>query len=269
VTDHVPTLQEFADIVEVIAQQAARVSNLPYKGQALAEIEEYDCKLSDGLVQNPVKFCHEMGGIYVQGAGDYLYGAARCAGPNLNLAFSSAVLVRSACEFSAWSWWIQDASIDATERVRRAMGIVRNDLNNPGNADQLGESGEELVEGLKKWADQQAFKVPGGAPKITETLKKMNPEFGGEHYKYLSGITHGRFTELLRVHHQVRHSREIMQYDHWARLLIGARTVLQAMDTICILRAQSMDDLGGLHQAVDYYENEYARASGHSSWQDV
>lgn len=267
-TDHTPTLQELADIVEIIAQQAAPISDLPYQGQALAEIEEYDDKLSDGIVQNPVKFCHEMGSVYLQGAGDYLYAASRCARPDLNLAFSSATLVRSACEFSAWSWWTQDTSIDATERVRRAIGVVRNDLNNPGNADQLGESGEELVTGLGKWADQQAFKVPGGAPKITETLKKMNPEFGGEHYKYLSGIAHGRFTELLRVHHQVRNLRSVMQYDHWARLLVGARTVLQAMDAICALRAQRVDLLDGLRQGIDYYENEYARANGHSSWQD-
>jgi hypothetical protein len=255
--NRLPPFEDLAEVVNAIALQSASVSNLPYGGQSRAEIETCDEAYSGGEVQNPVKFCHEIAGIYLQGAGDYLYGAAQRADPRFNLAFSSAALGRGACEFAAWSWWMQDDSITAAERVSRAIGIFRSDMSHPGNAGQYGVSGEELIQELDDWASAQPYTLPRGGPKVTEILDLMNPGLGSAQYKYLSGITHGRLTPMLQVHHNVRNSPIAMQCDHWARLLIGSGAVLRAMDAMCLLRGQQLDLLDELRPLFEDYVHQF------------
>ncbi|WP_433227818.1 hypothetical protein [Actinomadura formosensis] len=251
------SLTDLADVVEALARECAGIFDLTYGGQALVEIDQHDQSYSGGIVQNPVKFCQEVAGIYLLGAGDYLYGTALSANPRHNLAFSSAALARSAYEFSAWSWWIQEASIDATERVQRTIGIVRSDIKHPGNAGQYGVPGERLIQELDSWANAQAFRVPRGTRKITEVIALMNPDNGPMHYKFLSGLTHGQLTPLLRIYDHVRRSQTDLECDQWERLLIASGAVLQAMEATCVLRGHVLPQtVVQLRELLDLFMSE-------------
>ncbi|MDX3003739.1 hypothetical protein PWY87_18770 [Kribbella solani] len=221
---------------------------MPYRGTARREIEAHDAQLTGGIVKNPVKYSHEIAGLYLQAAGDLINGAVMCSDPSQHLAFSPATLIRSSIEYSAWSSWIQSPDLSGKQRVARAVAALRGDLGHPGNKKWYGESGARFLEEVEEWVGDQDFVVKNGLPKIQTVIAEIEPIML-DHYKYLSGLAHGRLLPMLLNHPGMRDIWQRLQFQHGAELLMGVQTLLYAIDSTFNLRGdriREVDILGDL-----------------------
>jgi len=244
-----PPVSAAGEFAAGISQLVRPVLDLPYGGQAAAEIEADDRRLSSGIVQNPVMASHEIAGIYLNGAGEALHTLSevllrgnvrgRQEHPVAAPYVSTAPLARTALEYSAKAWWLQRPSDTARIRAGRALGAMRGDFTvrdagEPG--DPWGKVGAEL----ERWASGQPFRVTKGEGKITAVIREMDPVHGEDHYGYLSDVTHGGPTTVLRIFGQTQAGPMSAALEQWARTLIAARAVTTACRAVADLRGAQL-----------------------------
>lgn len=217
----------------IVAELVAEVAKLPYGGQAQQEVAADDDQLSTDGVQNPVKFAHDLARFYLEGAGELVHTLATLQMSETTTPYiGTAPVARSALEYAAKSWWLQQPQQTGRERVGRAMGAMRGDFAAaaPGEWDHIAAQ-------LEQWASQQqGFRVLKGESKITAVIRAMHP--GSEwQYPYLSEPAHGGPLSVLRtlIQAQDRQPRSDV-VDQWLRTWIATGAVLRACDARSRLR---------------------------------
>jgi hypothetical protein len=152
----------------VSCRLASAVVRLPYGGQAQQEIDQDDERLSTAAVENPVKFAHELAGVYLDGAGELLHTLSTLQVDARTTPYiGSAPIARSALEYAAKSWWLQLPKLSGRQRVGRAMGAMRGSF----AADESGDW-DQVASQLEQWAsEQRTFRVLKGESKITAVIK--------------------------------------------------------------------------------------------------
>ena len=217
----------------VVSNLVSEVLSLPYGGQAQLEIDQDDELLSTPTIQNPVKFAHELAGLYLDGAGELLHtlaGLQRNAETTTPY-IGTAPIARSALEYAAKSWWLQLPDQTGRQRVGRAMGAMRGSF----AEDEVTDS-NRIPAQLEEWASQQkTFRVLRGESKITAVIKQMHSGADWQ-YPYLSDAAHGGPIEVLRVFTLAREGRGSDAVDQWLRTWIATGAVLQACEVRTALR---------------------------------
>ena len=216
----------------VVSNLVGAVVGLPYGGQAQLEINQDDEQLSTATIKNPVKFAHELAGLYLDGAGELLHTlAALLLRADTTPYIGTAPIARSALEYAAKSWWLQLPDQTGRQRVGRAMGAMRGSF----SEDESGDS-NHIAGQLEEWASQQrTFRVSRGESKITAIIKAMHPGADWQ-YPYLSDASHGGPIEVLRVFTLASKGRGVDATDQWVRTWIATGAVLQACEVRSRLR---------------------------------
>src|SRR5215211_5332909 len=111
-----PSLDDAAAFTKALARELSQLSGDPYGEPSIGELQAGIAMEEEGL-GNPAAFAHTTIDWYIQGTGDFLYGAGETSKDQYDLAFSSAAATRSACEYAGICWWLADPDISVERRI--------------------------------------------------------------------------------------------------------------------------------------------------------
>ena len=212
-------------------------------GEALAE---------PGL-GNPAAFAHTVIDWYALATGDLLHGAAEISREGHNLAYSSAAVSRSACEYAQITRWLADSQISGKDRVARTAHLVLRSskesraFSTPEEYAEIETESRELL----LWAQKNASskqRLPGP----TDRFKAFNPISGRWHYAYLSQLAHGDFFAVARINQYRTELQERYEIDRLWRIVVASAHVLDLVHELGRLRQRSSQDLSILEQSFTY-----------------
>lgn len=250
------SLNEASELCAGTAALMSEAARLQYQGQARQEIDDYDAHFSDDDVPNPVKFAHEIGGMYLLAAGDFVHGMHLMVEPSWNLRFSLPSLARSTCEYSAISWMLSRADWSVEQRLAKTFATIRHDANQAGSVTSLDEAGRDILDRCERWIARQQFCVPRGLAKIVDLQEDMFPGLGRVQYQDLSGLVHGRLMSMLRGALSTRENWPDRDLDYWVEVLIATSRGLAAAVTVASLRGSMPEHLADVWELHGHYSNE-------------
>jgi hypothetical protein len=118
-----PSLDDVAAFTKGSRQRAESIVKVdPYGEPSIGELQAGIAMEEEGL-GNPAAFAHTTIDWYIQGTGDFLYGAGETSKDQYDLAFSSAAATRSACEYAGICWWLADPDISVERRISRTADL--------------------------------------------------------------------------------------------------------------------------------------------------
>jgi len=123
--DGLPPVAVAGLFAETMAHEVRGVLDLPLGGRVETEIEADDVQLSSGMVQNPIKFSHELAWVYLNAAGECLHTLGRLLREPTPPFIGTASVARTALEHAAKSWWLQRPEDSGRKRAGRAFGAMR------------------------------------------------------------------------------------------------------------------------------------------------
>lgn len=140
------TLQHASELCAGTAHLMSEAARLPYQGQAQQEIVDHDERLSDDDIPNPIKFAHDIDGMYLLAAGDFVHGMHLVVDPQWNLRFSLPSLARSACEYAVSAWMLSCPDRSTEQRLAKTFAVLRHDLKGRGSITQTDQAGHDLLD---------------------------------------------------------------------------------------------------------------------------
>lgn len=226
----------------------------PYGEPALSELRAGQEKSEEGR-GNPVAFAHTVIDWYVQATGDFLYGTGEVSRESYNLAFSSAAVARSACEYAGIAWWLAEPGIPVDTRIARTARLVVT----PHNEGKSLLDSSEIVPyeadsaALVNWA-QRNLSTKERLPRPTERFKMMHLAHGQKHYSRLSMLAHGDLSLVGQiVNLKVAGQNEPVE-EPWWRILLASSHGLSLAQRISELRDRPSEHLPGLLELHAYYD---------------
>jgi hypothetical protein len=249
-----PFLDDAAAFTKALARELSQLSGDPYGEPSIGELQAGIAMEEEGL-GNPAAFAHTTIDWYIQGTGDFLYGAGETSKDQYDLAFSSAAATRSACEYAGICWWLADPDISVERRISRTADLVSRALD---EAKSL-LSSEELAEyqednKLLNWAQKYRSRNER-LPNATERFKLLSSEYGKLQYSYLSMLAHGNIVTTGRiVQEKVERSDEPYEPPLW-KLLLASSYALTLADRVCRLRSRPPSMLPELQMLYEHYRS--------------
>lgn len=200
-------------------------------------------------------FAHTVIDWYVQATGDFLYGTGEVSRESYNLAFSSAAVARSACEYAGIAWWLAEPGISIDSRIARTARLVVTTHNEGKSLLDSSEIAQYEADSavLVNWA-QRNLSAKERLPGPTERFKMMHPAHGQKHYSRLSMLAHGDLSLVGQiVSLKVAGQSEPVE-DPWWRILLACSHGLSLAQRISELRDRPSEHLPGLLKLHAYYD---------------
>jgi hypothetical protein len=171
---------------------------------------------------NPMAFARTAIDWYVNATGDLLYGTGEVSRESYNLAFSSAAVARSACEFAGLGWWLAEPGISIYSRKARTARLVIANYNEGKSLLDSSELAQYEADssGLLNWA-QRNLSVKEKLPGPTERFRMMNPAHGRKHYSRLSMLAHGNLGLVGQIVHLKATGQDEQVEEPWWRILLA------------------------------------------------
>jgi hypothetical protein len=249
-------LPDLDDAVSLAAGTAAVMSEsarLPFARWANDELDA-DSRLGDDEWPQPASMTHTIAGSLVLAAGDFVHGMHAVIQPGLNLAFSSATLARSACEYAARACWLLDAEIGVDHRIARALALIRDSIKKDEPLFKiLGVTDPSPVpDAIDRWAHRHSITVRRGPPPTPVLIEAVVPG-GGITYRQLHALVHGGVRVLLRTTQLAIDDSVERRADIWDWTLIATITGLTAAHRISESRTgrpAQLDNMVAWHNAL-------------------
>lgn len=203
---------------------------------------------------NPAAFAHTVIDWYALATGDLLYGAGEISRDSYNLAFSSAVLARSACEYAGIGLWLAELDIGVERRIARTARLVDSGVRKarelllPGELDEYLRDNDELA----RWAQRnisarEKLAIP------TARFEAANPAHGKANYAYLSMLAHGNVTAVAPVVQAQLTDRDLQLPDFWWRILLTCGHALSFASRVSELRDKRVPELMAAAHLFQHY----------------
>jgi hypothetical protein len=245
-----PPLGRGVELCAGISSVMSAAARAAYREAARAQIDEADNRVGTTSVPHPVSDAHELAGNFLLAAGDFVHGIHAVLRQELDLAYSTGSMARSACEYAAKGWWLLEPGIDEKEQVCRMLGTLRAAV---GDEERLEGASAELDD-VKHACDEleRASSLSGkrGMPPTQQLLERMAPGDGQRHWRHLCATVHGGVFSMLRVHQSVMQEHPIRQYEEWFRVIVAGGYGLQAAVNRAQLsgsKVEHLDEVVALH----------------------
>jgi hypothetical protein len=245
------SIADAADLAVGVAAVLGQLTGGEYGEPAAAELAAGEKLTVQGL-GNPVAFAHLVMDWYARASGDLLRGTSETSRRAHNLAFSSAAVARSACEYAGLGWWLAEPGVSVEARIARTARLVDTSLREAkGLLDSSELSRFEADNHLVlKWAAENVSRRVT-VPNRTARFEAMNPDHGKWIYVYFSLLAHGDLVTTGRTVTMMQRTAigEHEQEQVW-RLLLATAQVLNLATRLSDLRGrhpQQLVDLYGLH----------------------
>jgi hypothetical protein len=181
-----PPLDDAVAFAKGVARVLSEMTGDPYGEPALSELRAGEEMFEEGL-GNPIAFAHKVIDWYANATGDLLYGTGEVSRESYNLAFSSAAVARSACEFAGIAWWLAEPGIPTRSRAARTAQLVIKNYNERKSLLDSSELAQYEADTLRSVSSaKRNLSAKDKLPGPTERFKMMNPAHGQKHYARLS-----------------------------------------------------------------------------------
>ncbi|NMD95001.1 hypothetical protein HF877_06235 [Rhodococcus sp. BL-253-APC-6A1W] len=161
------------------------------------DIREYDERMGDTHISDPLNTSHRLLGMYLIGAGDFLYSIGKLVGLENPMVMSPGALARSVMEYSSRAWWIATAP-DPDLRALRGHTLIRSgysDAKKTGIEDIPGS--KRIDHTLNSWRAKRPNLPKVSTPKIANLVEAMLGDQGKRSYNSLSEVAHGNALTLI------------------------------------------------------------------------
>src|SRR4029450_4633891 len=119
---HLPPVDFAVEHARQIAAVLGQLTGGDYGEPAHGELEAGEALIEEGL-GNPVAFAHTVIDWYALATGDLLHGTAEVSRARHNVAFSSAAVARSACEYAQIVSWLAEPGVSVEVRMARTADL--------------------------------------------------------------------------------------------------------------------------------------------------
>jgi hypothetical protein len=194
----------------------------------------------------------------VQATGDFLHGTAEVARNEHNLAFSSAAVARSACEYASIGWWLADPGISVDDRIARTARVAYDSIQAGKSLRNREERREYEAQNapILDWA-QKNLSGKHRFPDATHRFQAMNPTYGRHDYHQYSSVAHGDLAITAKL---VREKEGDLAEDPteplW-RILAACQYSLQLATRVSELRDVAVEHLPGLWEMFAMFGTQF------------
>jgi hypothetical protein len=252
---HLPPVDFAVEHARQIAAVRGQLTGGDYGEPAHGELEAGEALIEEGL-GNPVAFAHTVIDWFALATGDLLHGTGEIARREHNLAFSSAALARTTCEYAGIAWWLAEPGVPVDVRIARTADLVdKSRLAARTFLDAQPFSEYERDRSLLlDWASRHRSsreKLPSPTARFVE----MNPQHGKRNYAYYSLLAHGDLFITAQIIDMQLAGRPEQAVESWWRILLASAQALNLATRLSDLRDRRPDDLVNVYDQHQEYSD--------------
>jgi hypothetical protein len=248
------SIEEAVGLAKATAAVIGQFTGGDYGEPALGEVIAGENLAEEGL-GNPVAFAHTVIDWYALSTGDLLHGTAEVSRAEHNLAFSSAAVARSACEYAQIASWLAEPGVSLEVRIARTAHLCERSI----RESRKNLSAEEFAEYESRsaqyigWA-RRTLSSGQRLARATDRFKAADPGTGQWHYSHLSDLAHGGLIAVADTVELVRtDDREQGILERLWKVLLPCSYTLAMIERLSQLRGRPSSVLDQLQIVYQNY----------------
>jgi hypothetical protein len=258
------SIEEAVGLAKATASVIRQFTGGDYGEPALGEVITGESLAEEGL-GNPVAFAHTVIDWYALSTGDLLHGTAEVSRAEHNLAFSSAAIARSACEYAQIASWLAEPGVSLEVRIARSAHLYERSVRESRktlSAEEFAEYESQRANSIG-WA-RRTLSSGQRLARPTDRFKAADPVAGQWHYSHLSDLAHGGLIAVAQTVEMARADNlEEGVLERLWKVLLPCSYTLAMVERLSKLRGRPsgiLDELQLVHQnyarLLEAYETE-------------
>lgn len=263
------SVKEAVRLAKATAAVIRRFTGGNYGEPALGEVVAGESLADEGL-GNPVAFAHTIIDWYALATGDLLHGTAEVSRARHNVAFSSAAVARSACEYAQIVSWLAEPGVSVEVRMARTADLCERSIKESRktlSAEEFAEYESQRATYIS-WA-RRTLSSGQRLARPTDRFIAADPVAGRWHYSHLSDLAHGGLIAVAQTVELARtNDREIGSLERLWKVLLPCSYALAMIEALGELRGRTsgiVDELKIRHQnyvgLLEAYETQLRSGS--------